>query len=115
MEEKNYALTLAFMKRRDFENGGYVIQGAISIDDLKKLKVRSGKVYVKLQELKKETQYGAKYTLVEDDYMATYGDDPVQSLESLLHTEYQRGEVEVEKPYEAKSESKPSEEEDLFE
>lgn len=120
MEEKKYATTLSFMKKKDFANGGYVIQGSCSVDDLKKLVVRDGKVYFKLTELKEETKFGAKYVLTEDDYMAQYGDSPKHILGEEFGKQPSIEDLEEEKPYkqgEITSNTKvaqPSEDEDLF-
>ena len=62
----------AFGKIKKFDNGGRVIQWAFDINDLKKFVVRNGKVYFRMTELQKETQYGAKYLIREDEYMANY-------------------------------------------
>lgn len=100
MNEKKYGVTLSFMKRRDFENGGYVIQWAIPLNVLKEMTVRDGKIFVKLNELKEETQYGAKYVLVEDDYMANYKNEGKKGL--VVKLEEEKGpmeELEVEVPF----------------
>ena len=83
-EEKKYAQTLSFMKKKEFEGWGWVIQGAIKVEDLKNLLVRDGKVFVKFTKLKEPTQYGAEFLLTEDDYMASYGDGEKAPLGDAL-------------------------------
>lgn len=74
----------AFGKIKKFDNGGRVIQWAMNVEDLKKLTVRKWKVYFKMTELKEETQYGAKYIIREDDYMANYNNEWEGPLGSRL-------------------------------
>ena len=65
----------AFGKIKKFDNGGRVIQYAFNVEDIKKFTVRNGKVYFKMNPLKEETQYWAKYLIREDDYMANYNNE----------------------------------------
>ena len=62
----------AFAKIKKFDNGGRVIQYAFDVNYIKKFTVRNWKIYFKMTEIKQETQYGAKYIVREDDYMANY-------------------------------------------
>lgn len=77
----------AFGKIKKFDNGGRVIQWAIPVEDLKKYTVRKWKIYMKMTELKEETQYGAKYLIREDDYMANYNNEWEGPLGSQLEPE----------------------------
>lgn len=74
----------AFGKIKKFDNGGRVIQWAMNVEDLKKFIVRKWKVYFKMTELKEETQYGAKYLIREDDYMANYNNEWEGPLSNLM-------------------------------
>lgn len=89
----------AFGKIKKFDNGGRVIQWAMNIEDLKKFIVRKWKVYFKMTELKEETQYGAKYLIREDDYMANYNNEwegPLSNLMEWWEAPRKMEDVEVE-------------------
>lgn len=86
----------AFGKIKKFDNGGRVIQWAMNVEDLKKFIVRKWKVYFKMTELKEETQYGAKYLIREDDYMANYNNEWEGPLGSQLEWETPTGPTKIE-------------------
>ena len=90
----------AFGKIKKFDNGGRVIQWAMNVEDLKKFIVRKWKVYFKMTELKEETQYGAKYLIREDDYMANYNNEWEGPLGSQLEWETSTGPTKMEKTWE---------------
>lgn len=74
----------AFGTLKAFENGGYVIQWSMSLNDILKLGVRNNKVYFRLTELKEPTKYGAKYLIREDEYMANYQNGREGSFEEIV-------------------------------
>lgn len=86
----------AFGKIKKFDNGGRVIQWAMNVEDLKKFIVRKWKVYFKMTELKEETQYGAKYLIREDDYMANYNNEWEGPLGNLFEAEQSSGPTKME-------------------
>lgn len=92
----------AFGTLKAFENGGYVIQWSIPLDDLLKFGVRNNKVYFKLTELKEPTKYGAKYLIREDDYMANYQNGREGSITEILlgkQAAATQESMETDKPY----------------
>ena len=86
----------AFGKIKKFDNWGRVIQWAMNVEDLKKFIVRKWKVYFRMTELKEETQYGAKYLIREDDYMANYNNEWEGPLGSQLEWETPTGPTKIE-------------------
>lgn len=84
----------AFGTLKAFENGGYVIQWSMSLNDILKLGVRNNKVYFKLTELKEPTKYGAKYLIREDDYMANYQNGREGSFEEIVFGKQSQDAVE---------------------